>query len=96
MSDKNVWVFHGAGGRFTSGVFSTKENAEDWIEKHKLTGILTLYPLDQGAYDWAITNKSFKPQKKAHYTPFFIQKFSSASQNHFHYFEGKMDFGEYE
>lgn len=29
---KTIWVFNG-GGRFPSGVFSTRENAEIWIGK---------------------------------------------------------------
>lgn len=50
-----VWVFNGANGRFPSAVFTNKKYAEDWISKHMLYGILTLYPLNQSVYDWAIT-----------------------------------------
>jgi hypothetical protein len=48
------WVFNGGGGRFPSGVFSTREKAEAWINQHGLSGVLTKYPLDEGAWDWAI------------------------------------------
>jgi hypothetical protein len=84
-TDSGVWVFHGMGGRFTSGVFTTREKAEAWINQHTLTGVLTRYPLDQGVYDWAIENHSFRPTKSEHTEAAFIQRFSSASQEHFHY-----------
>lgn len=34
--------------RVTSGVFSTLENAEAWIARHKLSRVLTKYPVDVG------------------------------------------------
>lgn len=80
-----VWVFHGAGGKFTSGVFSSKEVAESWIMSRGLEGVLTKYPIDVGVYEWAINNHYFSPQKMEHSTPAFIQKFTSASMEHYHY-----------
>lgn len=50
-----IWFFHGEGGRFSSGVFTSIEKAEIWIDQHKLSGVLTAYPIDEGVYDWAIT-----------------------------------------
>jgi hypothetical protein len=55
----SVWVFHGEGARFASGVFTSKEKAAQWIEDRRLSGVLTAYPLDEGAYDWAIRNGFF-------------------------------------
>ncbi|MET4105942.1 hypothetical protein ABIB60_001290 [Hymenobacter sp. UYP22] len=40
-----VWVFHGAGSRFTSGVFTSRQQAEEYIQQYQLSGILTKYPL---------------------------------------------------
>ena len=85
----DVWLFHGMGGRFTSGVFTSRRLAEDWIRKHGLTGMLTLYPTDIGTYDWAIGNGSFRVNKEEQSRPDFIQKFTTASQEHYHYEDGE-------
>jgi len=42
-----AWVFHGNGARFASAVFSSKEAAEDWIFRNKVTGMLTKMPLER-------------------------------------------------
>lgn len=80
-----VWIFHGAGGKFASGAFSSREKAEDWIEKHMLTGVLTQYPLDIGVYDWALKMNFFAPKKEEQKQAEFIQRFTSGSQSHYHY-----------
>jgi len=49
---------------------------------------LTEYPLDIGAYDWAIQHGHFKPKHEHQRQPSFIEKFSSAALNHFHYWNG--------
>ncbi len=87
----SVWVFHGTGGRFTSAVFTKKDLAEKWISQHKLSGVLTEYPLDVGVYDWAISNNSFKVKKEVQEQAEFIQKFTTASQDHYHYENGELD-----
>jgi hypothetical protein len=81
----DVWVFHGAGGRFTSGVFYSQSQAEEFINRYRLTGILTKYPVGISAYDWAIQEKAFQPKKPEHYEAGFIQRFTTASQEHYHY-----------
>ncbi|MDH5654797.1 MAG: hypothetical protein OEZ34_02745 [Spirochaetia bacterium] len=86
-----VWIFQGENGRFPSGVFSSKSKAEDWISEHGLSGILTKYVIDTGVYEWAVEKKYFNPQKDSEKSPEFIQSFSSASQEHFHYENGKLD-----
>ncbi len=90
MTEKNdaVWVFHGTTAQFCSGVFSTKAKAEDFIAQHQLSGILTRYPLDTGVYDWAIAEGIFKPSRDYQSSPRFIGRFTSASQEHFHYEKG--------
>ncbi|OQP63263.1 hypothetical protein A3860_25580 [Niastella vici] len=83
-----IWVFNGAKSHFPSGVFSKKEIADAWIAKHKLTGVLTKYPVDEGVYDWSLANGTFKIKKEEQTKPEFIQRFSSASQEHYHYEDG--------
>lgn len=88
-----VWVFNGSGFAspnhpIPSGVFSARELAETWILKHQLSGMLTAYPVDIGIYDWAVQKEIFKPKQEKHTSPEFIQRFSSASQEHFHYENG--------
>jgi hypothetical protein len=80
-----VWVFNGNKNHFPSGVFSTRQRAEQWILQHKLEGTLTEYPLDVSVHEWAIQTGRFKPKKPEHHTNDFIANFSSASQEHHHY-----------
>ncbi|MBB6272986.1 hypothetical protein HDF26_003446 [Pedobacter cryoconitis] len=93
MSDKVnfVWVFHGAKGRFSGGVFSSLEKGEVWVKKHELTGVLTKYPLDEGAYDWAVQNDFFEIKREDQKEPLFIGNFTSASQEHYHFEDGEKD-----
>lgn len=89
MSDvPSVWVFNGARANFPSGVFTTKELATAWIAKHKLSGTLTRYPLDQGVYEWALERGYFKPKRDDQKTAEFIGRFSAAHQEHYHYEDG--------
>ena len=87
MSESRVWVFSGEGSQFPSAVFSNRAAAEAWIGLHALTGVLTAYPLDEGAYDWAVRQGLFTPKKTI--TPQFVGRFTSASQEHYHYDESK-------
>src|SRR5579859_7766030 len=86
-----IWVFNGEGGRFPSGVFSTKEKAQEWILINGLTGTLTGYPMDVGIYDWAISHDFFSPKKEREKSPEFIQRFSCAQQSHLHFENGKLE-----
>jgi len=89
MTDlQSVWVFNGPRSNFPAGLFSRKELAVEWISKYRLTGTLTLYPIDVAAYDWAISNGHFSPSKDDQRSPAFIEKFSSASQEHYHFEDG--------
>ena len=88
---ESVWVFHGNGGSFASAVFSSKELAEAWIAERGVQGTLTKYPIDVCVYDWAIENEFFSPKRPEHSTPLFIQKFSSAYQEHEHYVDDDDD-----
>jgi hypothetical protein len=83
-----IWVFNGAGSGFPSGVFSQRKIAEAWIKTRALSGTLTCYPVDTGVYDWALQSGFFRPKNEEQQTAAFIQIFSSASQEHFHYEDG--------
>jgi len=89
-----VWVFTGARSSpsdttptFPSGVFSTLDAAEEWIKRHELSGTVTLYRVDVGAYDWAVANGYFKPSKPHHETSEFIGRFCGGDVHH-HYEAG--------
>lgn len=81
----SVWIFHGEGARFASGVFTTKDAAVSWIEKGGFRGMLTRYPLNQGCYDWAVENGLFTPKKPHQFSTPFIQNFTTAAQDHEHF-----------
>jgi hypothetical protein len=78
-----VWIFNGEGRGLPSGVFSTRERAEAWISQHGLSGILTAYPVDMGALDWAINEGHFIPKNPP--SSAFTATFSSGAQEHYHY-----------
>lgn len=84
-----VYLFHSLNNsRFCGAVFSEIAIAEKWILKHKLTGLLTEYPVDNGVYDWAIEKHLLTVKKDKESSPEFIGGFSTASQQHFHYEDG--------
>ena len=90
MSDiPTVWVFNGARSNFPSAIFTKRDGAETWILKHKLTGTLTRYPIDQGVYEWALERKYFVPKRDDQITAEFIGRFSAANQEHYHYEDGR-------
>jgi hypothetical protein len=80
-----VWVFHGSGATFASAVFTSRSAAEEWIRANQLRGTLTKYPLDVPVYDWAVDAGFFTPKRDDHRTPTFVGRFTSASQEHYHY-----------
>ena len=88
IMENKVFVFHASGAQFSGGVFSTKILAEEWISENKLSGLLTSFPLDNGAYNWAVEKEYFTPKKEHHYSPDFIGGFTSASMEHNHYENG--------
>ena len=89
--NSKIWVFHGSGARFASGVFLSLNKAEDWISNHKLTGVLTGYPIDEGVYDWALKNNYFNIKKASETESAFIQSFTCAGLEHFHFEEGNKE-----
>jgi len=87
--DPGVWVFNGSGATFPSGVFRSLEAAQSWIRGRLLSGTLTWYPLDVGAYDWAVAAGHFVPKREAHSKADFVETFTSGAQVHHHYERGK-------
>ena len=85
----SVWVFNG-GSNFPSAVFTTRDRAETWIASEKLSGVLTKYPLDIPVYEWAVASGAFRPTRPDQSEPQFIGRFSSASQEHYHYTDGTL------
>ena len=86
-----VWVFNGDAGQFAGGVFSSLDRAEAWIAANKLSGVPTLFPLDTGVYEWAITRGWFTPRQEKHSSAEFIGSFTTASMAHHHYEQGERD-----
>ncbi|MBM0124557.1 DUF7710 domain-containing protein [Pimelobacter simplex] len=86
-----VWVFHGDDARHASGVFSSKLSALEWVERHRLTGLLTEYPLDVGVYDDAVARGLFKPSRDHHGSPRHIASFSPGRAEHVHLVDGRLD-----
>jgi hypothetical protein len=84
-----VWLFNGPKAQFPSGAFASREAAEQLIQQHRLSGTLTAFPVDVGVYDWAVAAGYFAPTRDDQRGPEFIQRFSSASQEHYHYEDGR-------
>lgn len=84
-----VWIFHGEGARFASGVFRSRDEGMAWIAEHRLTGILTEYPLGVGCYDDAIARGLFRPSREHHGTPEHIAQFSPGRTEHIHVADGE-------
>ena len=85
-----MYVFIGEESHFPAGIFTTLENAEGWIKKYSLTGILNIYPVDIGLYDWAIAKDFFTVKNDYQKESRFIQRFTCASMEHFHYENGEL------
>jgi hypothetical protein len=84
----SVWVFSGDGGRYPSGIFTSKERAAEWIARYRLSGMLTAYPIDEGVFSWAVRTGVFTAKSEKHSSSEFIQTFTTAAQDHFHYEQG--------
>jgi hypothetical protein len=88
--EKSIYVFMGESAQFPSGAFMSFDLAKEWIEKYTLSGVLTKMPIDIGIYDWAISMEYFEPKREYQKEGKFIQKFTSASLEHWHFENGKM------
>ena len=63
MNEFYMWVVQGSRASFPSAIFSSKEKAVQWIEKYKISGMLSKYPIDISIYDWTIMKGFFKPKR---------------------------------
>ena len=90
--ENHIWIFTGAGGRFPSAAFTNIAQAEKWIDKYKLTGMLSVMPVNQGVFDWAMENDALnmKPEKlqEKKNDPDFIGTCNTGSLEHYHYENG--------
>lgn len=83
-----IYIFSGEGSHFPSGVFTSFKEANNWIMSKKLTGCLNELPINIPLYDWAIQEDFFKPSKEYQKESKFIQNFTCASIDHWHFEEG--------
>ncbi|RZJ50569.1 MAG: hypothetical protein EOO19_02895 [Chryseobacterium sp.] len=90
MKENEILVFVGEEANLPSGIFTTLEKAKEYIEKYSLSGTLTQFPLDIGIYDWAIQEDFFSVKNEYQKESKFIQRFSCASMEHFHFEDGKV------
>ena len=86
---ETVWVFVAPNAPFPSAVFSSESAAERWVTSNRLTGLLTEYPLNVSAFDWAVEMGFFSVKRNDHLSPDFIGRFTSAHMAHIHYQDGK-------
>ena len=93
MTTSTVWIFNGEKSALPSGMFNKRDLAEAWIAQHQLSGSLTPYPVNVGAYDFAVKAGTFVPAKDSEKTPEFIQHFSEARQEHYFYKYGVTETG---
>lgn len=90
--EKQVWVFAVDARSAPGGTFSSLDLAEAWIRERKLSGVLTAYPVDEGCYDWAMRHGLVTGRARERGgDPGFVASFSSASQEHYHFTDGKRD-----
>lgn len=90
LPERYVWVFNGNGAQFPSGVFSTLERAEAWIAQHRLSGVLTAFPIDEGAFHWALRVGAVTGRARERASDSsFVGSFSSALQDHHHFVDGQ-------
>lgn len=88
-AEATVWVFHGDGAPFASGVFGDREAGLEWIARHSLTGTLTEYQVGDGCYDLAVRVGRFRPSKPHHGQPSHVASFSPGG-HHVHVADGRI------
>lgn len=89
MDREIVWVFHGEGAMFAAGVFRSAEDGLRWAEQHRVTGILTEYPVGDGCYDIAVERGTLTPKRPHHGTPSHVAQFSPGWTRHIHIEDGR-------
>jgi hypothetical protein len=87
-TEQTVWIFHGDSARFASAVFTTEADALSWAERHRVSGIVTEYPVGDGCYDIAVRIGAFTPSKPHHGSPAHVAAFSPGWARHVHLADG--------
>ncbi len=84
-----IYVFIGVDAGFPTAVFNSMGEMELFIGQNKLTGIVNKMPVGISLYDWAIQKEFFKPKRDYQKEAKFIQSFSCASMEHWHFEDGE-------
>jgi hypothetical protein len=87
---QRVWIFHGEGAPFASGVFASKAEALDWVAEHGLSGAVTEYEVGGGCYDLAVARGGFRDSRPHHGSPGHVAAFSPGL-DHVHVRDGSSD-----
>lgn len=90
MNYTYIFVFVGNNSEMPSGIFTEYTKAESWITQNSLSGSLNKLPLDISLYDWAISEGYFEPKNDYQREAKFIQRFTSASVEHWHFESGNL------
>lgn len=88
MNNKWIWIFQGEGADCCNAVYEKKSDAEIYIKKFSLSGLLVKMPLNVSVYQWVIDCGYFSPTREYMTKPHFIQTFNSAYLEHYHYSNG--------
>ena len=59
-----------------------------WAVRHRVSGVLTGYPVGDGVYDVAVAGGHFIPNRERHGTPEHVAKFSPGWTRHLHITDG--------
>jgi len=90
ISHERVWIFHGHGAQFASAAFTSEADGLAWVARHRVTGVLTEYPVGDGCYDIAVREGRFRPSKDHHGTPDHVGRFGPGL-HHVHVHDGSPD-----
>jgi len=86
-----VWVFEGDSlperrSHHPSAVFSSFENAKDYIGKYRLSGMLTRYTLDKAAFDVSVERGTVP----AHQRDGALRQVWAGGEVHYHAANGRV------
>ena len=88
-----LWIFYSSGARLAGGAFEDIAMADYWIAKHKLTGVLMAYPIDEGCFDWELRRTMIGSQSEKLRAkmcdPAFVGGFVSTAQARIEFENGK-------
>ena len=83
-----VFVFVGEESTLPSAIFLDLNSINRWIASNLLSGSVHKLPINISLYDWTIMKGYFEPKKGYQKEARFIQRFTSASVEHWHYENG--------